>query len=39
MDLDSNRCAFCGHEIAGRFENKPGGWGARRMPVALLGSP
>jgi pyruvate formate lyase activating enzyme len=28
-------CAFCGTRIAGRFENQPGRWGARRMPVRM----
>jgi pyruvate formate lyase activating enzyme len=30
-------CAFCGTEIAGRFENEPGRWGSRRMPVRMHG--
>jgi pyruvate formate lyase activating enzyme len=30
-NLDANRCAFCGHEVAGLFEKRPGTWGARRM--------
>jgi len=34
-NLAGCRCAFCGREIAGRFEEKPGAWGARRMPVRL----
>ena len=28
-------CAFCGTTIAGRFENQPGHWGSRRMPVRM----
>ena len=28
-------CAFCGTMIAGRFENEPGHWGSRRMPVRI----
>jgi pyruvate formate lyase activating enzyme len=36
-NLDANRCAFCGLEVAGRFEKAPGKWGARRMPVVLAG--
>jgi len=28
-------CAHCGSAIAGVFEEKPGTWGARRMPVRL----
>jgi pyruvate formate lyase activating enzyme len=34
-NLAGNRCAACGYEIAGRFEEKPGSWGARRMPVVI----
>jgi pyruvate formate lyase activating enzyme len=30
-------CAFCGTKIAGRFDNEPGHWGARRMPVRIHG--
>jgi pyruvate formate lyase activating enzyme len=26
-------CEHCGHRIAGVYENKPGKWGARRVPV------
>ncbi len=26
-------CAFCGRTIAGHFEDSPGHWGGRRMPV------
>ena len=36
-NLDGSRCASCGHEIAGRFEEKPGTWGARRLPVRIGG--
>ena len=28
-------CPKCGHECAGRFHDKPGSWGAKRMPVQL----
>ena len=28
-------CAFCGTKIAGHFENAPGTWGSRRMPVRM----
>jgi pyruvate formate lyase activating enzyme len=27
------KCKFCGHEIAGHFQEKPGDWGAKRMAV------
>ena len=33
--LDGNRCRACGCEIAGRFEQQPGTWGARRLPVRV----
>jgi pyruvate formate lyase activating enzyme len=33
--LIQNRCAACGFKIAGRFDEKPGHWGARRVPVRL----
>ena len=36
-NLDGNRCAFCGCEIAGLFEERPGVWGANRLPVRLSG--
>jgi pyruvate formate lyase activating enzyme len=36
-NLDDNRCGFCGCEIAGIFEEKPGVWGANRLPVRLSG--
>ena len=28
-------CEFCGTRIAGHFENEPGHWGTRRMPVRM----
>jgi len=33
--LNKNRCARCGFEIAGRFTDNPGTWGNRRLPVRL----
>jgi pyruvate formate lyase activating enzyme len=33
--LRDGACAFCGTRIAGHFENEPGHWGARRMPVRM----
>jgi pyruvate formate lyase activating enzyme len=33
--LAGNRCESCGYEISGRFGDKPGTWGRRRMPVFL----
>ena len=29
------KCAYCDCEIAGHFEDTPGHWGARRLPVRL----
>jgi pyruvate formate lyase activating enzyme len=35
-NLDAEgRCAACGTPCAGRFEPRPGAWGARRQPVRL----
>ncbi len=33
--LTGNRCADCGHLIAGHFDARPGTWGNRRQPVHL----
>jgi pyruvate formate lyase activating enzyme len=33
--LNLNRCARCGFEIAGRFAAQPGNWGGRCQPVRL----
>ncbi len=33
--LRDGACAFCGTRIAGHFENEPGQWGARRLPVRM----
>ena len=32
---DHGHCRFCGTEIAGVFEDQPGTWGSRRLPVRL----
>ncbi len=32
---DDGHCRFCGTPCAGVFENPPGRWGARRLPVRL----
>jgi pyruvate formate lyase activating enzyme len=37
LDADG-RCAGCGTRCAGVFEEAPGGWGARRLPVRLGGT-
>ncbi|MBF0269695.1 MAG: AmmeMemoRadiSam system radical SAM enzyme [Alphaproteobacteria bacterium] len=29
------KCKFCGHKIAGRFQERPGDWGAKRMAVRV----
>lgn len=34
-NLNGNRCADCGFEIAGRFEKKPGTWHGHCQPVRL----
>ncbi len=34
LDMEG-RCRFCGSLCAGVFEEKPGEWGARRLPVSL----
>lgn len=32
---ETGRCAFCQTPIAGRFEDAPGSWGSRRLPVRI----
>ncbi len=34
-NLEDGRCRSCGRNIAGRFEDERGDWGARRLPVRL----
>ena len=34
-NLRGGACQFCGCNIPGRFEDRPGDWGARRQPVWL----
>ena len=34
-ELEDNGCRHCGTRIAGWFEDAPGDWGARRMPVRI----
>jgi len=36
--LTDGRCASCGEPCAGVFEERPGTWGARRLPVRLAGA-
>ena len=33
--LESGRCGSCGEPCPGRFEERPGQWGARRLPIRL----
>jgi len=34
-NLENGTCRSCGYQIAGRFEEKRGGLGRRRVPVRL----
>lgn len=34
-NLRNNTCGFCGYTIAGVFEEGPGHWGGKRVPVKL----
>ena len=34
-NLQNNKCRFCGCAIAGIFEQAPGRWGAKRVPVRI----
>ena len=36
--LSDGRCAQCGQTIAGHFDQQPGTWGSRRLPIRLHGS-
>ena len=33
--LTGNRCQACETMIAGHFDNSPGNWGSRRLPVQI----
>jgi len=33
--IDDGRCEYCGAQIAGRWDRKPGNWGSRRTPVRI----
>lgn len=33
--LEQDRCMHCGAQIAGRFDDAPGDWGPRRVPVRI----
>jgi AmmeMemoRadiSam system protein B/AmmeMemoRadiSam system protein A len=33
--LEGNRCGHCGTEIPGRFDQQPGDWGRKRLPVRI----
>jgi pyruvate formate lyase activating enzyme len=34
-NLSGGKCRACGHPLAGRFDETPGTWGAKRVPVSL----
>lgn len=34
-ELNDNQCRFCGYEIPGLFQDSPGKWGRRRLPINL----
>ena len=34
-DLRGDRCRHCGGAVVGRFGDRPGTWGARRLPVRM----
>jgi pyruvate formate lyase activating enzyme len=31
-------CDSCGFQIAGHFDARPGNWGARRVPIRIIGN-
>ncbi len=33
--LRGDQCGFCGEKIAGRFDDAPGDWGSRRLPIRI----
>ncbi|HID01496.1 MAG TPA: AmmeMemoRadiSam system radical SAM enzyme [Piscirickettsiaceae bacterium] len=33
--IESGQCRYCAHPIAGVFDNQPGDWGSRRVPIRL----
>jgi len=35
---DDGHCPTCGHQVPGRFEGPPQGWGRRRVAVHLAGT-
>lgn len=35
FNIRDGKCKSCGLEIPGRFENKKGTWGARRLPISF----
>ncbi|MEJ2215341.1 MAG: AmmeMemoRadiSam system radical SAM enzyme [Gemmatimonadota bacterium] len=34
-NVENGCCSWCGTAVAGVFENQPGSWGSRRMPVRI----
>lgn len=35
FNIIDGKCRSCGYNIAGYFENNPGHWGAKRLPIAI----
>jgi len=33
--LNGDKCGHCGRTVAGRFDDSPGDWGGRRLPVRI----
>ena len=38
FQIRDGRCGHCGERIPGVFENEPGQWGRKRMPIHIVGS-
>jgi pyruvate formate lyase activating enzyme len=36
FDLQQGRCRHCQTPVAGRYDDAPGAWGNRRMPVRIV---
>jgi pyruvate formate lyase activating enzyme len=39
FDLHDNQCVYCQTPIPGRFDDQPGNWGAKRLPLAISDEP
>jgi pyruvate formate lyase activating enzyme len=35
FNIEGGACKSCKHPVAGHFEDQPGNWGARRLPIAM----